>query len=97
MLKQKAGYFVKMGLFLFAFLTLFILSVQIRYLPENTYLDTVAEHHRVWLYLIFGMVALWILMKICRVIQNIPERYNKTVVIAFLGIIFRCRWFTFFP
>ena len=75
-------------LFLTLLATLFILSIQIRYLPENTYLEIIAEHHRVGLYLILGAVTLWILMKVCRMIQDVPEKYNKTVVASFLGIIF---------
>ena len=88
MWNRVSGYFVKTGLFLLAFVTLFILSIQIRYLPENTYMDTVAEHHRAGLYLILGALVLWIVMKGCRIIQKIPEKYNKTVVGVFLGIIF---------
>lgn len=88
MWNRVSGCFVKTGLFLLAFVTLFILSIQIRYLPENTYMDTIAEHHRIGLYLILGISVLWIVMKVCRMIQNIPEKYSKAVIAIFLGIIF---------
>lgn len=79
---------VKTGLFLLMCSVLFILSIQVRYLPENTYLDTIAEHHRVVLYVIFGILTLWVFMKVCGAVQKISKAYDKAVVGAFLGLIF---------